>query len=160
MQISGRNEASGIRVWRYPLLGSARLSAELVGTRRVVPMDMKLADISGQTLLQIGVPARAGKRSKTSKTSKATRIVKARRSIAQMIATGAVDRGVEVSGDLMKVLAAGAVVAIAVSGGKDSIAAALATIEFLNGIGHTGPRVLIHADLGDPDPAMDVEWTD
>jgi 3'-phosphoadenosine 5'-phosphosulfate sulfotransferase (PAPS reductase)/FAD synthetase len=51
-------------------------------------------------------------------------------------------------------LAAGAVCAIGVSGGRDSQACALATHEYLNAIGHTGPRVLIHADLGR------VEWRD
>jgi 3'-phosphoadenosine 5'-phosphosulfate sulfotransferase (PAPS reductase)/FAD synthetase len=34
------------------------------------------------------------------------------------------------------------------SGGKDSSAAALATSAYLDEIGHTGPRVLIHSDLG------------
>lgn len=48
----------------------------------------------------------------------------------------------------------GAAVAIGVSGGKDSQAAALATFRHLDRIGHTGPRVLIHADLGS------VEWKD
>lgn len=45
-------------------------------------------------------------------------------------------------------------IAIGVSGGKDSQAAALATFRYLDRIGHTGPRILIHADLGD------VEWKD
>jgi 3'-phosphoadenosine 5'-phosphosulfate sulfotransferase (PAPS reductase)/FAD synthetase len=45
-------------------------------------------------------------------------------------------------------------VAIGVSGGKDSQAAALATIEHLDAVGHRGPRVLIHSDLGS------VEWLD
>lgn len=45
-------------------------------------------------------------------------------------------------------------VAIGVSGGKDSQAAALATIRHLDAIGHSGPRVLIHSDLGS------VEWND
>lgn len=45
-------------------------------------------------------------------------------------------------------------VAIGVSGGKDSQAAAIATFEYLDRIGHTGPRLLIHADLGI------VEWAD
>jgi 3'-phosphoadenosine 5'-phosphosulfate sulfotransferase (PAPS reductase)/FAD synthetase len=55
----------------------------------------------------------------------------------------------------------GSPVAIGVSGGKDSCAAALATIEHLNAIGHAGPRILVHADLGDDeDPAFNVEWTD
>ncbi len=47
-----------------------------------------------------------------------------------------------------------AVVAIGVSGGKDSVACALAVARYLDLIGHTGPRVLVHADLGR------VEWKD
>jgi len=43
-------------------------------------------------------------------------------------------------------------VAIGVSGGKDSQASALATFAYLDSKGHTGPRVLVHADLGM------VEW--
>jgi len=39
-------------------------------------------------------------------------------------------------------------VAVGVSGGKDSDAAAFATVEYLDQLGHTGPRVLIHSDLG------------
>lgn len=53
--------------------------------------------------------------------------------------------------DLLK---QGAAVAIGVSGGKDSQAAAMATFEYLDRIGHSGPRLLIHADLGS------VEWAD
>ncbi|RVD44907.1 hypothetical protein EN742_00750 [Mesorhizobium sp. M4A.F.Ca.ET.020.02.1.1] len=53
-----------------------------------------------------------------------------------------------------EMLSAGAPVAIGVSGGKDSQAAALATIAHLDAIGHTGPRVLIHSGLGA------VEWND
>lgn len=49
-------------------------------------------------------------------------------------------------------LARNAVAAVGVSGGKDSQACALAVEEHLNAIGHTGPRVLIHSDLGR------VEW--
>lgn len=51
-------------------------------------------------------------------------------------------------------LATNAVVAIGVSGGKDSVAAAFAVVEHLDRIGHTGPRLLIHADLGA------IEWRD
>lgn len=51
-------------------------------------------------------------------------------------------------------LAAKVPVAIGVSGGKDSQAAALATIAYLDAMGHTGPRVLIHSGLGE------VEWND
>lgn len=46
------------------------------------------------------------------------------------------------------------VVAIGVSGGKDSDACAIAVSRYLDEIGHSGPRVLIHADLGR------VEWRD
>ncbi len=45
-------------------------------------------------------------------------------------------------------------VAIGVSGGKDSQGAALATFRYLDAVGHKGPRILIHADLGS------VEWDD
>jgi len=49
-------------------------------------------------------------------------------------------------------LEAGAVVAIGVSGGKDSQATAIRLAQYLDKIGHTGPRLLIHSDLGV------VEW--
>mgnify|MGYP001027151282 FL=1 len=51
-------------------------------------------------------------------------------------------------------LAVDAVVAVGVSGGKDSQAVALAVARHLDAIGHQGPRVLVHADLGR------VEWQD
>lgn len=51
-------------------------------------------------------------------------------------------------------IAADAPVAIGVSGGKDSQAAALATCAYLDRVGHAGPRLLIHSDLGA------VEWLD
>ena len=70
------------------------------------------------------------------------------------------DRGVEVDATITALLAADAPVAIGVSGGKDSCAAAIATVEHLRAIGHKGPVVLVHADLGDPDPALNVEWSD
>ena len=53
---------------------------------------------------------------------------------------------------IANLLEQGAAVAIGVSGGKDSQAAAMATFEYLDRIGHSGPRLLIHADLGS------VEW--
>ncbi len=56
--------------------------------------------------------------------------------------------------DVDAAITAGAAVAVGVSGGKDSQAAAIATLLHLNAIGHTGPRILIHADLGI------VEWND
>jgi 3'-phosphoadenosine 5'-phosphosulfate sulfotransferase (PAPS reductase)/FAD synthetase len=49
-------------------------------------------------------------------------------------------------------IAAGAPVAIGVSGGKDSSAVAIRTLEYLDEVGHTGRRLLIHSDLGR------VEW--
>lgn len=51
-------------------------------------------------------------------------------------------------------ISASAPVAIGVSGGKDSQAAALATFAYLDQVGHAGPRILIHSDLGS------VEWKD
>lgn len=73
---------------------------------------------------------------------------------------GRTDLGVEVDATIAELLAANAPVAIGVSGGKDSCAAAIATVEHLRAVGHAGPVILVHADLGDADPAMDVEWTD
>lgn len=56
--------------------------------------------------------------------------------------------------EVTSLLLAHAPVAIGVSGGKDGILAAFETVDFLDQIGHRGPRVLIHADLGR------VEWND
>lgn len=50
-------------------------------------------------------------------------------------------------------LHAGAVCAIGVSGGKDSQMAAVTVAQLLNRLGHKGPRLLVHADLGA------IEWT-
>ena len=61
-------------------------------------------------------------------------------------------REVLVTPEVTSALEGGAAVAIGVSGGKDSAATALATIDFLEDAGHRGPRVLIHSDLGR------VEW--
>jgi len=62
--------------------------------------------------------------------------------------------------DLAAALAANAVVAFGCSGGKDSVAGGLAMWEYLDSIGHSGPRILVHADLGDERPELSVEWTD
>lgn len=51
-----------------------------------------------------------------------------------------------------QLLGENAPVAVGVSGGKDSQAAAIAVARHLDAIGHSGPRVLIHSDLGR------VEW--
>ena len=53
---------------------------------------------------------------------------------------------------VISALEAGAPVAIGVSGGKDSQAAVIATLDHLATIGHSGPVILVHADLGS------VEW--
>jgi len=67
---------------------------------------------------------------------------------------GLVDRPLAVDRRVKKLLAKDAPVAIGVSGGKDSCALALAVNAHLDAIGHKGPRVLVHADLGR------VEWKD
>ena len=56
--------------------------------------------------------------------------------------------------ELDRILAAHPPVAIGVSGGKDSQAAVIATLKHLDALGHRGPRILIHSDLGI------VEWND
>jgi tRNA(Ile)-lysidine synthase TilS/MesJ len=61
-------------------------------------------------------------------------------------------REVLVTPEITSALEAKAAVAIGVSGGKDSAATAIATIDYLENLGHRGPRVLIHSDLGR------VEW--
>ncbi len=58
------------------------------------------------------------------------------------------------SPEIDALIALDAVIALSISGGKDGTAAALATVAHLDRVGHTGPRVLIHADLGV------VEWRD
>lgn len=63
-------------------------------------------------------------------------------------------RSVAVTPQVSDMLAGGCAVAIGVSGGKDSQACAIRTTKYLDVIGHTGPRVLVHADLGV------VEWKD
>ena len=61
---------------------------------------------------------------------------------------------VAVTPEVSEWLTAGAVCALGVSGGKDSQAMAIRLAEYLDQIGHQGPRVLIHSDLGV------VEWKD
>ncbi len=65
-----------------------------------------------------------------------------------------VDPSVVTTDDVDLALGRDAPVAIGVSGGKDSCALAFATVAHLDAIGHKGPRVLIHSDLGR------VEWKD
>jgi 3'-phosphoadenosine 5'-phosphosulfate sulfotransferase (PAPS reductase)/FAD synthetase len=59
---------------------------------------------------------------------------------------------VEVTPHITQLLDASSPVAIGISGGKDSSALALVLTSYLKEIGHTGPRVLVHSDLGR------VEW--
>ena len=61
-------------------------------------------------------------------------------------------RGIATAELVNNLVSINAPVAIGVSGGKDSQAAALATIAYLDSVGHRGARILIHADLGS------VEW--
>ena len=61
---------------------------------------------------------------------------------------------VAITPEVWALIAAGAVVAIGVSGGKDSQACAIAVNAYLDSVGHAGPRVLVHSDLGR------VEWSD
>lgn len=61
---------------------------------------------------------------------------------------------VSITPKVEEMLKAGCVVAIGVSGGKDSDATVRRLDAYLKEIGHTGPRVLIHSDLGR------VEWKD
>lgn len=77
---------------------------------------------------------------------------------ASMIRTTELDRPsllpVTRSKEVDALVAKNCVFALSVSGGKDGTAAAIATAAYLDDVGHTGPRVLIHADLGV------VEWKD
>lgn len=69
-------------------------------------------------------------------------------------ASEGIARAVATTPEIDSALAAGSPVGIGVSGGKDSTAVAFATVEYLGRIGHTGPRLLVHADLGV------TEWAD
>lgn len=55
---------------------------------------------------------------------------------------------IAITPDVRTALAEGAPVAFGVSGGKDGSAAASATVRALDELGHAGPRLLIHSDLG------------
>ena len=59
---------------------------------------------------------------------------------------------VAVTKEVVGALQENAAVAIGVSGGKDSAVTALRTLEYLDALGHSGPRILIHSHLGR------VEW--
>lgn len=63
-------------------------------------------------------------------------------------------RGVSTDTMIDTLITENAAVCVGVSGGKDSQAVALAVARHLDAVGHRGPRVLVHADLGR------VEWKD
>lgn len=72
-----------------------------------------------------------------------------------MLTTGAIiAERISTTPEVEALIAADAPVAIGVSGGKDSCAAAFATVDYLEAVGHRGPQVLVHSDLGR------VEWKD
>lgn len=60
--------------------------------------------------------------------------------------------------EIDELIASNAPVAIGVSGGKDSSAVAFATVEHLDRAGHTGPRLLIHSDLGVTEWRESLPW--
>ena len=62
------------------------------------------------------------------------------------------DYSLAITPEITNLLAANAPVALGISGGKDSSAMSLAASSYLDEIGHTGPRLLIHSDLGR------IEW--
>src|SRR3546814_1701399 len=70
------------------------------------------------------------------------------------VAVPFIDRTIAMTADVAALLAKNSVVAVGVSGGKDSDACAIAVDAYPNQIGNTGPRLLTHADLGR------VEWKD
>ncbi|MFC5510994.1 hypothetical protein ACFPOU_07635 [Massilia jejuensis] len=61
---------------------------------------------------------------------------------------------VAVTPEINDLLARNSVCAVGASGGKDSDACAIAVHKHLNAIGHTGPRILVHSDLGR------IEWAE
>lgn len=70
------------------------------------------------------------------------------------LAAPRIDRGVLTDELIDGMLARNAAIGCGVSGGKDGAAMVFAVWEYLDRIGHTGPRCLVHADLGS------VEWAD
>ncbi len=64
-------------------------------------------------------------------------------------------RAVSLTPEVEFMLASDCAVAVGISGGKDSVACALAVAHHLDAVGHRGPRLLIHSDLGEL-----IEWAD
>jgi 3'-phosphoadenosine 5'-phosphosulfate sulfotransferase (PAPS reductase)/FAD synthetase len=123
-------------------------------------MNLLTSCSSGQKLVSLGLPGRIDRGVE----SLSARVALLQARIADRATTKPKRKDakieIEAIAALAAALAADAPVAIGVSGGKDSCAAAIATIEYLDAIGHTGPRILVHADLGDERPELSVEWTD
>lgn len=59
---------------------------------------------------------------------------------------------IAVTPEIEALLKRGAVAAYGISGGKDGLTSAVIANKYLDSIGHTGPRICVHADLGR------VEW--
>lgn len=115
---------------------------------------------TGQRLVALGLPGRIDRGVE----SYSSRVALLEARVADPSTTTAKRKDAEAEiaaiAKLSAALADNAPVAFGCSGGKDSVAMALSTFEYLDAIGHEGPRVLVHADLGDPDPSLSVEWTD
>lgn len=67
---------------------------------------------------------------------------------------GRADAALSIDTTVADLIANDAPVAMGVSGGKDSVAMAIRVVRHLDAVGHKGPRVLVHSDLGR------VEWKD
>jgi 3'-phosphoadenosine 5'-phosphosulfate sulfotransferase (PAPS reductase)/FAD synthetase len=67
----------------------------------------------------------------------------------QTIQIAAERHNLAIDGEIVELLMRNAAIGIGVSGGKDSDAMALAVARFLDEIEYEGPKVLIHADLGE-----------
>ena len=115
---------------------------------------------AGQKLVSLGLPARIDRGIES--LSERTALLEARIADPETSEAKRKEFTIEIAAisKLGAALATNAPCAIGCSGGKDSSAVALATIEYLDSIGHTGPRILVHADLGDERPELSVEWTD
>lgn len=78
--------------------------------------------------------------------SKSTQSIRIMRSMASLKAC--IVPSVAITSEVKALIEKNALVAIGVSGGKDSQACALAVNAYLDAVGHTGERVLVHSDLG------------
>lgn len=65
---------------------------------------------------------------------------------------------IETTAEVDRLIVEAAPVAIGVSGGKDSSAVAFASVAHLNAVGHRGPRILVHSDLGVTEWRESLPW--